>query len=156
MTAKPKRRWYQFSLGMLLSLLTAACLFMWWDPFRIRPRPPVPIETVPRGATARVDVIEVNELYDGAGRTIFQQVIFWSQYPNGQLHVREMKLIGDARTRNFQLDHSSRWQCSCSWTIDGISYRVEAPTFRQSKTAADLEILDRQSLAKHWRQPLWK
>jgi hypothetical protein len=156
MTAKPKRRWYQFSLGMLFSLLTAACLFVWWDPFRFRPPPPVPIETFPRGAVARVDVIELNEQYDQLGRTIFKQVIFWSRYPDGQLHIRGWKLVGNLRDKDFRIDHSSRWHCSCSWTTDGISYRVEAPTFRQSKTAVDLELLDRQSLAKQDRHPIWK
>jgi hypothetical protein len=155
MTAKPKRRWYQFSLGMLLSLLTAACLIAWWDPFGIRPPPPVPIESVPWGATARVDVIELNEHYDAAGRTIFEQVIFWSRYPDGELHVRGWALKGNPRTQ-LQLHYSRRRQCSCSWTIDGITYRVEAPTFRQSKTIVDLELLDRNWLAKQDRQPLWK
>jgi len=157
MTAKAKRRWYQFSLGMLFSLLTAACLVAWWDPFRFRPPPPVPIETVLSGATARVDVIELNEHYDKMGRTVFKQVIFWSRYPDGQLHIRGWKLAENLSDKNFQLDHSRRWQCSCSWTAkDGISYRVEAPTYRESKTLADLELLDRESLAKQYRQPLWK
>ena len=155
MNAKPKRRWYQFSLGTLLLLLTAACLVAWWDPFGFRPPPPVPIETVPWGTTARVDVIELNEHYDAAGRTIFEQVIFWSRYPDGQLHARAWGLMGTQRTR-MRLDHFSRGRCACSWTIDGITHRVEAPTFRRSKTLADLEMLDRNSLAKQDRQPLWE
>src|SRR5262245_34310810 len=89
MTARPKRRWYQFSLGLLLSLVTAACLLLWWDPLGWRPPAPVPILTFPRGATAQVDLIEVNEQYDALRRMVFKQVIFWSRYPDGQLHIRE-------------------------------------------------------------------
>jgi len=156
MTAKPKRRWYQFSLGMLLSLLTAACLVMWWDPLRLVPPAPVPIKTVPLGTTARVDVIELNDQFDALQRRNFQQVIFWSRYPDGQLHIRQWTLVGDSRTTNFQLDRSGRSQCACSWTSDGIAYRVEAPTFGESKSADDPELLDRQALPKPDRQSLWK
>jgi hypothetical protein len=156
MTAKPKRRWYQFSLGMLFVLLTAACIVVWWDPFRLRPPAPVPIETVPLGTTARVDVIELNEQFDAPQRPNFQQVIFWSRYPDRQLHIRQWKLVGDSRTKNFQLDRSSRSQCTCSWTRDGIDYRVEAPVFRESKAAGDPELLDRKAFPKPDRQPLWK
>jgi hypothetical protein len=153
--ARLKRRWYQFSLGMLLALLTASCLFVWWDPLRLKPPAPVPIETVPLGVAARVDVIELNEQFDGLDRLIFRQVIFWSRYPDGQLHIRGWKLV-DSLNTPVQLNHSGRTGCTCSWTMNGVSYRVEAPTYRESKTAADLELLDRKALKKADRQPLWR
>jgi hypothetical protein len=34
MSDKPNRRWYQFSLRLVLALLTVSCVFCWWDPFR--------------------------------------------------------------------------------------------------------------------------
>jgi hypothetical protein len=138
---KPKRRWYQLSLRMLIALLTASCVFFWWDPLRLRPPPPVPIETVPRGTTAHVDVIELNEqFHPQLGR--WQQVIFWSRYPDGQLHIREWKITRNSLTKDFQLDHSRHALCICTFTFDGIPFRVEAPTFRESKSAGDPELLD--------------
>jgi len=153
-TAAPKRRWYQFSLRVLLALLTMACVFCWWDPLRLRPPPPVPIKTVPLGATAQVDVIELNE-QSTAGKK-WQQVVFWSRYPDGQLHIRQWKIVGSSGTKDFQLEHSGGPLCACSWNMDGITFRVEAPTFRKSKTSDDPELLDRIALPKTERQPLWR
>ena len=153
MNDKPKRRWYQFSLRALIALLTASCVFFWWDPLRLRPPPPVPIQTVPRGTTAYVDVIELNEQYSAQLGQKWQQVIFWSRYPDGQLHIREWRIDKNSR---FQYDHSRRLLCTCSWTEEGIRCRVEAPTFRESKSSDDPEILDRVALPKADRQLLWK
>lgn len=156
MTAKPKRLWYQFSLGTLLLLLTVACFLAWWDPFRLRPPTPIPIETVPIGTLARVDVIELNEQYDTRRGQTFQQVLFWSRYPDGQLHIRQWLLIGNPRTNSFRLDHSSGSRCVCSWSTDGVPYEVEAPAFRESKAPNDPELIDRNVFPKRDRQPLWR
>ena len=155
MDARPKRRWYQFSLRMLIALLTASSVFFWWDPFRWRPPPPVPIKTVPLGTTAYVDVIELNEQYDARLRRTWQQVIFWSRYPDGKLHIREWRIIGSSAHKDFRLDHSRRSVCFCSWSDFGQPFRVEAPTFCETKWPGDPELLDRQMLSKFDRQPLW-
>jgi hypothetical protein len=156
LTDKPKRRWYQFSLRLLLSLVTASCLFFWWDPLRLRPPLPVPIKTVPLRSTAYEDVIELNQQYDPQLGRSWQQVIFWSRYPDGKLHIREWKMTANSHTQDFQLDHSRRSLCTCSWSTDGIPFRVEAPTFRETKTSGDPELLDRVEMSKIDRQPLWK
>lgn len=154
---KPKKcRWYQFSLRLLLALMTTACLFFWWDPLRLRPPPPVPIETFPLRSTAYVDVIELNQQYDSRMGGSWQQVIFWSRYPDGKLHIREWRMIGNSRTKDLQLDHSRRSRCACSWSTDGVPFRVEAPTFRETKTSGDPDVLDRVELPKPDRQPLWR
>jgi hypothetical protein len=111
---------------------------------------------VPLGTTARVDVIELNEQYSVQLGQKWQQVIFWSRYPDGQLHIREWKITRNSLTKDFQLDHSRRSLCTCSFTFDGIPFRVEAPTFRESKTSSDPELLDRITLPKTERQPLWR
>jgi hypothetical protein len=156
LTDKPKRRWYQFSLKLLLSLMTLSCLFFWWDPFHLRPPPPVPIETVALRSTAYVDVIELNQQYDSRLGRSWQQVILWSRYSDGKLHIREWHLIGSSNTKDFQLDRSRRSLCTCSWKCDGIPFRVEAPTFRETKSSGDPELLDRIALPKADRQLLWK
>lgn len=51
---------------------------------------------------------------------------------------------------------SSRSRCTCSWAMDGITFRVDAPTFRESKSSGDPELLDRIALPKADRQLLWK
>lgn len=155
MAAIHSRRWYQFSLKTLLLLLTAACLFFWWDPLHFRPPLPVPIETVQLGSTAHVDVIELNEQYDARLGRSWQQVIFWSRYPDGQLHIREWKITANSLTKDFHIDRSHHSQCSCSYTFDGIPFRVDAPILRETKTKEDPELLDRILLPKPDRRPLW-
>lgn len=155
MESQHHRRWYQFSLKTLLLLLTVACLFFWWDPFHFRPPPPVPIETVPLGSTAHVDVIELNEQYDARLGRSWRQVIFWSRYPDGQLHIREWKITANSRTKDFHIDRSHRFYCTCTYTFNGIPYRVDAPTFRETKTTEDPDLMDRMILPKLERRDLW-
>src|SRR5262245_37853856 len=106
----------QFRLRTLLIVLAVGPMVLayFW------PRPPIPIVTVGRGKTAEVDLIQVNTT------PAFSQVLFWSRYPDGELHVREWRLLKE----NFQIKHSWIRKCECSWIEFGIERRVLAPCFQ--------------------------
>jgi hypothetical protein len=104
-----------------------------------------------RGETAEVDLIEVQTNPVQA----FQQVLFWSRYPDGQLHVREWRLLGKTKD-NPRITHSFHAGCECRWIENGVERRVHAPAFQESQTPVDVEILDRAKLPKDRRDPLWR
>jgi hypothetical protein len=110
------------------------------------PHPPVPIATARRGETAEVDLIQVNTTPH------FSQVLFLSRYPDGELHVREWRLLKE----HFQIKHAWNGECECSWIESGIQRRVLAPRFQESKTSNDSEIADRLKVPKPARIPLWE
>jgi hypothetical protein len=115
------------------------------------PRSPgrVPIVTVRQGETAEVDLIQVNTTPH------FTQVLFWSRYPVGELHLRTWRLNGSATTKNMKFKHSGGRDCECTWTESGMERRVLAPLFQETKTPNDPEIEDRIKLPKPKRIPLW-
>ena len=137
------------TLLIVLAILPPLIAYFW-----PRPPSPVPIATVPRGTTAEVDWIEVNEFRDSK-QAVFTQLLFWSRYPDGELHVREWRLIDSPNTRNFQIKHTWDGDYECRWTQNGLESRVRSPTFRKSKSTTDPELSDRKKLPKHSRQPLW-
>ncbi len=141
----------RYRLRTLLILLGLGPVILWlsWTP----PPPPVPIATVRPGTTAAVDVIQIHEC--GNPLHTFSQVLFWSRYPDGELHVRAWRMIGSSNTRNFQINHSGQTGCECSWTESGVERRVRSPTFLKTSSPDDPEIQDRKKLSKPKRQPLW-
>lgn len=144
----------QFALRTMLGLMFGCCLVACWDPLEWRNLvvAPRPIRQVPFGHPVEVDVIELNHRRKIARP--FDQLLFWSYHSDGKLHIREWRIVRDRSmllTRDGDGYH-------CTWTKDGVSYTVRAPTFRE--TTADLqndpELVDRELLAKQNRIKLWK
>jgi hypothetical protein len=116
-----------------------------------RPSRPVPIATMRQGETAEVDLIQVHT------NPASTEVIFWSRYPDGELHVRGWLLHGSMiPEKKMQLNHSAGNDCECTWIESGIERRVRAPLFRETQSPRDVEIDDRVKLPKAKRIPLWE
>jgi hypothetical protein len=111
---------------------------------------PVPIKTVREGETAEVDVIQVHT------NPNFPQVLFWSRYPDGELHLRTWLLKGTRQNKSLQIKHWGGKYCECTWTEKGIQRRVLAPVFQETNSASDPEIDDRRRVPKTKRIPLWE
>lgn len=153
--ANPKHSWFQFSLRAMLIATTAACLLLWYDPLGWKLPGPVPIETLSRGAVSHVDLIYISAQQEADGRR-WRQVTFWSRYPDGELHVREWRLIGSSQMSNFQIERNGRFW-DCTWTENGTECHVQAPSFRESEELGiDSELADRAFVAKQTRVPLWE
>ena len=138
----------RFHLRTLLILLAVGPPLLAW----LWPRPlgPIPIATMRPGETAEVDLIHVH--YNTS--QVIEQVIFWSRYPDGELHIREWRL-GPGSVKNIRIAHSGNEGCECRWIEHGVERHVRSPAFHESKSADDPEILDRDKLPKHKRDPLW-
>lgn len=151
---QPRFRRVQVSLRFLFLLVTAACLVVHFDPWCWKPPPRIPLIAVPLGETAQVDLIEISHVDSPTG-PVFSQVIFWSYHADGQLHIRMWRLLGASSTIGFQHRRiNPRWH-ECSWTHDGVSYRVRAPAFREGRSQSDPEIEDRTGWPKVNRIDLW-
>jgi hypothetical protein len=146
-----RTRFTRFSLRTLLLLMSAVCVFAYLDPLGWRLPPPVPIRTVQDGETAKVDLIELNRHYfDDSQRAQFRvdhfdQLLFWSIYPDGQLHVRAFRALRDPTM--LPRRDGNTWVCT--WTESGANRQIEAPAFRETKSiskANDPELADRNSL----------
>lgn len=145
------QRLKQFSLRTMLWVMLVSCFVAYFDPMGWRPVPPSPIKTVAVGQTAEVDLIELNHHYDASGRLVFDQLLFWSFHPDGKLHLREWRLLKNpsmAPQRGYK-----KWVCT--WTEHGIDRRVEAPSFQETKSASDHELLDTRFVRKEDRIRLW-
>jgi hypothetical protein len=140
---------FQFGLRAVLLLTLLCCLAARLDPMNWRRAAdrPKPLAPVPPGRVAQVDVIEVN--YQQAWRS--RQIIFWSQHPDGELHIREWRLLKSPSMFPARLDD----QWVCIWAEGGIAKCVQAPAFRHTYGSSDPEIADRSTIAKKDRVPLW-
>lgn len=149
----------RFRLRTALLLMLLCCMVAHVDPFQWRNTigRPKPIKASPVGEIAEVDVIELNrrplapaERARG-GASSFDQLLFWSYYPDGKLHIREWRMVRNA-TMLPKREHG-RWVC----TLDEVQC-IHAPEYREttSFTTADPEILDRKFIAKQDRVPLWR
>lgn len=140
------------TLLILLLILPPLIAFFW-------PRPPraAVFATVPAGTTAEVDLIQIDEFYDTQMRLNFKHILFWSRYPNGELHIREWRLLGTRNMKSFQIKRLGDSEYECRWTEkSGVERRVWSPAIRESKSIEDLELKDRKKLPKPMRQPLWQ
>ena len=108
-----------------------------------------------------VDLIELNHRFcDAVERKKypgdhFDQVLFWSTYPDGQLQLRDWRIVKSPAMRPRR--ENRKWVCT--WTDDGEPFRVEAPRHRETTTvssANDPELLDRSAVPKISRISLWK
>ena len=101
----------------------------------------------------RCDVIEVNSFYDGEGRLVFDQLIFWDWYgEESRYHVRAWRLVkmpGQIPERDHARD------CWRSVFHDGALLRVvEAESVGRSWTQHDPEAMEREVLPANHRRGL--
>lgn len=110
----------------------------------------LPVETV---STEAADVIELNHFFDGDGRPVFDQVIFW------QWHADESAY----RVRAWRLWKSPAQTPWRDWSVggyttawfDGDRLRViRGTSFRETWTQHDPELEDRAFLPAHERRGL--
>jgi hypothetical protein len=104
-------------------------------------------------ATDRVDLIEVNHVYDERGRLTFSQIIFydWSA-EDARFQVRAWRML----KTDSQIPHRD-WATNdfvAVWQDDGILREVHADTFRESWTQHDPELVEREHLPKEHRREL--
>lgn len=103
--------------------------------------------------TDAADVVELNHFYDGDGRPVFDQVIFWQWHADeGAYHVcawRLWKLPSQTPWRDwFAGGYVTAW-------FDGERLRVvRAHSLRETWTQHDPELEDRQLLPAHERRGL--
>jgi hypothetical protein len=104
-------------------------------------------------ANDRVDLIEVNHVYDERGRLTFSQIIFydWSA-EDARFQVRAWRML----KTDAQIPHRD-WATNdfvAVWQDDGILREVHADTFRESWTQHDPELVEREHLPKERRREL--
>lgn len=95
----------------------------------------------------RVDMIEVNRYYDGQGKLIFTQLIFWDYSPSrGEFIVRDWRMMKC---------HMRRWSNGFMWIDERDQLRhVRGRTFFESWTQIDPEIENRKKLPVDDRRKL--
>lgn len=97
----------------------------------------------------RCDVIELNHYYDGDGKKIFDQVIFWrwQSIDAGQrLECRDWVIRRPPQV--LSIEPRPNGDKSVVWTERGrgaLLRRVEAPMFRETWTQFDPELKDREN-----------
>ncbi|TWT30701.1 hypothetical protein [Blastopirellula retiformator] len=90
----------------------------------------------------RVDLIEVNHLYDCGGRHVLDQIIFWD-WDRDRFTVRAWRLIKDGNC----LPRRNRNGVYVSYWRDMYTMRkVVAPRKRETWTNYDPEVADREVL----------
>lgn len=95
-----------------------------------------------------VSVIELNHMYDGEGKLVFDQVIWWDWNAEfARYEVRDWRLVQPQRKGVIPTKDRQRgvW---VSVFQDGEQMRkVSCLTFRETWTQCDNEMLDREFLA---------
>ncbi len=101
----------------------------------------------------RVDLIELNRVYDDEGRPAITQMIFWDWTPaDGRFHVVAWRLWKQAEmqpTRDW-----AQGEYVLLWHDGELLREVRAPAWRESWTQHDPEMEDRRQLAKGERRGL--
>lgn len=98
-----------------------------------------------------VDVLEVNHLYDGDGRHIFDQLIGWNWHGN-ELHVVFWRLLKGREA--FPQRRFASGVYEALWIDDGQARRVRGRSFRQTWTQHDPELANRQRWPQSQRRGL--
>lgn len=101
----------------------------------------------------RVDVLELNRVYDDEGRPVLTQMIFWDWHErDARLHVVAWRLWKDESplpTRD--------WSCGefvLLWNDGELLREVRAAAWRESWTQFDPELHDRNVFSKENRRGL--
>lgn len=95
-----------------------------------------------------VDLIEHSSVQ---GDKHFDQLLFWARYPNGELHIRDWRLVRNEGM--LPKKHAGTW--TASWEDKGVVYTVHSRSFRKTNSMIDPELTDRKSIPKANRACLW-
>ena len=106
-------------------------------------------------ASDRVDLVELNHLYDEQGKHVFDQIIFydWSAR-RGRYNVRAWRLLKHPHQMPHQDSRTGRYVAT--WRDGGVLRKVQAETMRESWTQHDPELVERAFLPKEQRRELRK
>ena len=113
------------------------------------------VQFVPLTPTVRddVDTIELNHVYDGDGRLILSQLIFW----NWNEHSARPHVVAWRLWKPGQPTPLRDWLRGgyVLWLRDGQTLReIRSPAFRETWTQFDPEIQDRSRLSQDRRRGL--
>ena len=86
----------------------------------------------------RVELIELNHVRDENGKHVFDQLLFWSDYPERGLHVRDWCVVKP----NTMLPRKQEDAWETRWSRKGVTYVVRANRFKETTTRFDPEIAD--------------
>jgi len=102
-----------------------------------------------------VDLIELAHVYDGDGRKVLSQVIFWNwHWRDSKFHVCDWR-IANAKSMRPRLDHrSGEYRLEWRDGNSGAWRRAIAPSFRETWSQYDPEVADRAELAVDFRRKL--
>lgn len=93
----------------------------------------------------RCERIERHSLYDLEGRLVFVQVVFWdTRCVDWRLDKGNIELARDFDRGGYK----------ATWNEDGLVRVVRAPSYCESWTQSDVELNDRELLAKESRRGL--
>lgn len=104
------------------------------------PRQPVP---------GRVDLVEVNHVYDFAGTRVLCQLVFYD-CPPGDCHVRAWRLLKEASERPVRDWVRGDW--IVTWHENDGMHQVRAAAFRETWTQYDVERAERDRLPQERRK----
>lgn len=96
-----------------------------------------------------VDVVELNHFYDGDGKPVLDQLLFYRW--NGSRH----ELIDWRSVKSpacLPVRHGSRWECF--WQDGHRWRRIRCASYRESWTQHDPELADREIMPYDSRQKL--
>lgn len=118
--------------------------------------PAAAILPLPEPVRESVDLIELNHFYDESGRLVFDQVIFydWSS-SDSRYQVRAWRLVNSHSQRPIR-DWANGGGAIyiAAWQDGDIFRRVESPSFRETWTQFDPELVEREQLPKEFRREL--
>jgi hypothetical protein len=107
----------------------------------------------------RVDVVEVNHLYNDMGEHVLDQVIFWDWCFNaGRYQVRDWRLLRGASSPSGRVCYGPQRLWPFSWQVtlldDGGVRRIYARAVRETWTQYDPEMAERNVLEEQKRRKL--
>ena len=101
----------------------------------------------------RVDLIEVNHVYDDLGNPVFRQAIFYDwRLAAGAFEVRAWRLLKHADQRPVRDWDTGRW--TMIFQDGDVLREVRAAFFYESWTQYDVEIDQRRRLPPEYRRGL--
>ncbi len=92
-------------------------------------------------ATDRVDIVEVSHFFDEAGRSVFDQVVFWKFEADGTQHVRAWRLWKTSSQTPWR-DWRNGGYAMAWWDGDRLRI-VRASSYRETWLQNDTELDDR-------------
>lgn len=97
----------------------------------------------------RADLLERNNFYDGEGRLVFTQAIWWDDY-GSRYAVRDWRILKDSDSV-CEVNGIFRMAFMAN---DGHVFVVDADTYAETWTQFDPEVLDRDVLPDCWRRKI--